>query len=839
MLGIFVGVLFMVLVVSLVNLQIRSGDAYGLKAESRKTKAITSRGDRGMILDANSKILAYDKKIYDICFYRDPRWNPGKDAAGVQRSAYKLYSSAIAEAIEIVERYGGETVSTFFLKQDLNNADYAATNGWYFDWGDKDLDPDQMKARETLWRKNFFVVDKPIQDIFQHLVERYRIDDDKTLSMEEKTKILSIWQEMQMNAFLSTPITIAKNVSWETVIEIETRSMVLNGVSVAVNTQRVYPNGMHMAHVIGYIGKIQNINTYNDQLKDKGYRMDDLVGLDGVEKSMEEWLTPNSSLRQGRQIVEIDRYGAVSRVLENTPPKNGNNVKLTIDSSLQRVAENALEFTVNEIRSAQEKQKDNPRWLDAHKETLQGTDRDFNENPIKLAEKGALIVIDMKGRVKALASYPPYDPNAFIVGGEDALTILRDTRNPLINYVIASLATPGSIFKMVTASAGMASTDEKTGLPFLTPTETISDMGKFDKYDKTHAPRCWIDPKLIGNHANLNIEGGLRNSCNYFFYTVASRIGSERLYKYAALYGLTSKTGIDLPGELQSYVGNQKMLYDPSKAINPAEQATWRPTLVAASIKKHLVRIGRERNITFEDSKLDRAIKRLMDMAVAQQQSGWVRGIRTVLMEELDMSRELVYLQVVVGDIYIMLNEIKWGGNETIMAGIGQSITQVTPAAVSRYVAALANGGTVYDLTLIDSITTPDGDSIGQRDPITATELPELAPFLPYIQKGMQGVIDESGTAGRYFTDFEYAQNKQMAAKTGTAQVSKIDLENNAWMVAYAPFDNPEIAIVCYVPNGYGGAYCSPAIKEVIGYYMEHRGESTQELIPAANSLAY
>lgn len=72
-------------------------------------------------------------------------------------------------------------------------------------------------------------------------------------------------------------------------------------------------------------------------------------------------------------------------------------------------------------------------------------------------------------------------------------------------------------------------------------------------------------------------------------------------------------------------------------------------------------------------------------------------------MEELDMSRELVYLQIVAGDTYIMLNEIKWGGSEAIMAAVGQSITTVTPVAMARYVAAVANGGKVYDLRLIDS----------------------------------------------------------------------------------------------------------------------------------------
>lgn len=867
MIGIAMGLMFAVLVFSLANLQLLSGNEFQVSAESKKTKVIYTRGDRGMITDINSVILAQDKRIYDVCFYRDPTWNPGKDAQGNSISAYNQYTKAIISTIEIVERYGGSVIDDFVLHYDLEKRDMEENTkspnnpdnphqGWYFDWGD--VSEDAQIARESQWRQNFYVKDLPLEEVFAKLCERYKLLDDldwgnlihvekweekkvserwtyltgeqKAWIVAEKSQILAVWQMMQMNAFLSTPITIASNVSWETVIEIETRSMVLNGISIAVNTQRVYPGGTHMAHVVGYIGKIQSATKFQEQLKPKGYRMNDLVGIDGVEATMEDWLTPNSSLRQGRRIVEIDRYGSVSRELENTPPKNGNNVKLTIDSSMQRVAEAALEETINIIRTEQERLINSEKWKEAHKEALSGTDRDLEKNPIKLAEKGAVIAIDMQGRVLALASYPPYDPNAFIIGGEVVDTIIDDVRKPLMNYAIQSLATPGSIFKMVTASAGMA-------YGFLDPNEKISDGGRFTDYDKTNAPRCWIDLRLISRHADQTIVQGLRNSCNYFFYTVAARLGSERLYKYAALYGLTAPTNIDLPGEQTSYVGNQATLYDPTKAISATVQATWRPTLVKAAIKKHLQRIGRERNITFDEVKLDRTIKALMDMAVARNQTDWVRGIRAVLLQELDMPRELIYLQVVVGDIYIMLNEVKWGGGETIMAGIGQSITQLTPAAVARYVAAVANGGTVYDLTLIDSITSPEGEVISKRAPTVINSMPELAPYLPYIHEGMKGVVDEGGTAARFYEDFPYKDD--MAAKTGTAQVSKIDLENNAWQVAFAPYENPEIAVVCYIPNGYGGGWASNAIREVLGYYMDHRGEQSLDLMPAANSLSY
>ena len=839
--GAVMAVLFCVLTVRLVNLQIRSSDAFSRNAEVKKTKTIITHGDRGLITDVNGKILADNKKVYDVKFYRDPNWNPNRDSSGnlipgSNISALERYTAALLEAIRIVEKYGGTVIEGFAL-QYVPEPEVEGEH-WVFEWGD--VKDSVKEKREELWRSNFFLKSTPQQELFDKLCTNYRIP--ASLPMDKKLQVLTIWQEMQMNAFLSVPITIARDVRWETVIELETRTLKLNGISIEVNAQRIYPNGTHMSHVIGYIGKIQNTERYVDELQPKGYQLNDLIGLDGIEKSMEDTLTASSLQRRGSRVVEIDRYGAINRELYNIQPENGNNVKLTIDSALQYVAEIALANNIEQIREFQESEKNNPRWLDSKRAILESNERDYEKFPFKLAEKGALVVVDMQGRVLSLASYPPYDPNAFIVGGQPAVDILLDPRNVLMNNSIASLATPGSIFKMVTASAAMA-------FGQLDPFEKISDEGPYTAHDQSNPPRCWIDPKKISQHKDQTIVEGLEHSCNFFFYTIADRIGGDALYKYAALYGLTSSTRIDLPGELKSYVGNQLMLYDPNKAISAAEQATWTPTLVASSIRAHLQRIAKERNMTFNETKLDSAITRLMKMAVAEPQfisqgegkdplNNWVRNIRAILMEELDMPREMVYLQVVVGDIFIMLNEVKWGGNQTIMTAIGQSITMLTPVAVARYVAAVANGGDVYDLTIIDSITSPEGELISQRAPVLINQMPELSPYLPYIQLGMKGVVDEEGgTATSYFRGFKYVDD--MAGKSGTAQVSKIDLENNAWFVAYAPFENPEIAVVCYIPNGYSGSRASLAVRDVIGYYMDQRQETAQEYMPAANALAY
>ncbi len=322
---------------------------------------------------------------------------------------------------------------------------------------------------------------------------------------------------------------------------------------------------------------------------------------------------------------------------------------------------------------------------------------------------------------------------------------------------------------------------------------------------------------------------------------------------YLEKFGLTSKTGIDLPGEERSVVGCQTSLYDPDKAMDEASQDTAVPIIVFNSLKKHLRNCGASRNITYDDERLNRCVKRLMDMAVNTDQGNggelWLQQIRPILMEELNMTREMVFTQSIIGDTFNYLNDIKWGPSQTVQVAIGQSITVLTPAAVSRYVAALGNGGKVYNLMLVDSITSPEGDIVSQRTPSLMNEFEGAEEYLPYILKGMEGVVDESGTAAKYFRKWKYRQ--QVCAKTGTAEVTTIDLENNAWFVMLAPYasemvdgvpvitQEPEIAVVVFIPSGYSGGEASMAAREFVGWYMDQKTLRTEsEVFPSGNELA-
>ena len=819
--------IFIWLVSGLISLQLKQSDELLEKAEDTKTKTIALRGKRGNITTSDSVIMAEDELIYNVTFQKDATIN--------SKAQYKQYSASILETIRIVEKNGGEIAVSFVIRRDPEK-----DNAWVFNFG-TGVSETVLETRERQWRSNNYLTHTDrygsAEQCIERLRDRYQLtndpqDEDQTkiyVTEDDMLKIMAIYSEMQMNIFNSQPIVIAKDVRYETVIEIETRSMMLPGMSIEIGTKRVYPRSNLASQIIGYTGAIPSRAMWLN-LQAKGYSYNDTIGRDGIESSMEDWLTPNSSLRKGARVVERDQMSRVIRELSYTPPKDGNNVKLTLNAAYQQEAERCIRNNVITVRNNQEKKLAQESWLEANKNDIHN--RDWVKYPLELAEHGCLIVLDMQCRVLALANYPTYDLNALVAGGKDAMAILGDARNLLLNYGIHARGTPGSIFKMVTGMGALSEGELKL-------TERISDMGYYTKYnqDLSTAPKCWINKNYRWQHANQTIVEGLTNSCNYFFYELSSRLGEERLYRYASLFGLTSKTGIDLPGEVRSVVGCQNTLYDPTKAVNEANQDTSLPIIVFNSIKKHLRNCGQSRKIEYDDERLSVCAKRLMDMAVNRNESEWLENMRTILMEELNMTKEMVYLQAVIGDTYNYMNDIKWGGGQTILTGIGQSVTVLTPIAVARYVCTVANDGRLYNVSLIDSITSPEGQILSQREPTLIHRLEHSEEYLGKIREGMKGVVDESGTAKKYFRNWPYQE--QIAAKTGTAQVTSIDLENNAWFVCFAPYDNPEIAVACFIPNGYSGSESSIAPRDFIEWYMKQKTlRGVDIVLPLGNTLA-
>ncbi len=842
---------FAVLVYGIYQLQIVEGAQHAQVTGASAVKSIAIKGSRGMITDRNSVVLAKSEKIYNVTFYReDNDWD--------------YPTKMLLETLDILERYGSDISVSCPIRR---NAD---TNQWEFAFGDGISETAWNKRQESFYRNNYFTVSNAYsaEECFTRLRKRYGFTDlgggkyalqlDKNgvsivpdadspnqnkcveyyeISEEKLMKIMAINTTMQDNAFNSVPIAIAEDVPYEAVSEIEGRSMSMDWVGVAIGEKRVYPNGSLASNIIGYTGKIQNATRYYNELQPAGYALNDHIGLDGVEASMENWLTANLKDRQGERLVQKDSTGHITREISYTPPKDGNTVKLTIDAAWQAKAEECIRNNVEAARAEQEKKMADSSWLEKNKDKI--ASRNWEEYPLKLATTGVLLVMDMKtGDMRAMAQYPTYDLNAMVESGDAAREIVTDERGLLMNYAIQTRAEPGSIFKMCTGLAALTNGE-------LTPTETIDDGGPFMEYtkNKEEAPRCWTT--RYSAHKDQTIVEGLTNSCNFFFYTLSSRLygdtGTERLYKYAAEMGLTSKTGIELPGELRSVVGNQTNLYDPTVSLK--EQMTDTPIIVANAIKKHLINFGASHGIEYDNARLDNCIKLLMEMAMNYGSDDWVVQARPIFMSELNMKRSMVMQAALMSDLWNYLNTIKWGGSQEIQLGIGQSITLLTPITVVRYVGALSDNAIVWNPHIISSIVSPEGEILSQRTATQHNTLNSAKPFMSYILQGMEGVVDEGGTATAYFRNWKYEPKEVMAGKTGTSQVTiggiKLDLENNAWFVALTPRHDPEIAIVSFIPNGLAGAQATRAARDFIGFYLDEKAK-TEEVVslPGGNSLA-
>ena len=802
-------VLFALILVRLAQLQLGEHEDALATAESKTTKTITLTGKRGTIYDANMTPIAYDRVSYNVQFYRDPSRNSAADRAA--------YTQTILQVIRIVEGKGKNTINDFWLSKDEDG-------NWQFDTGA--ATEAAAVTRETQWRNNFYETSTPVEQLFDRLCEKYYVPDD--LTEEEKIKVLAIWQQQRMNNYLPTPVNIAYDVGFETVAEIEAASTDLLGISIAESSQRVYPKKASASHIIGYISRISGSRAMEEYLE-KGYARDALVGSSGIEYSMEDQLSPYLSYRQGSRTVELNRSGKVIREISYAAPVDGNSVVLTLNLELQAKAESALLYTIRKIHDLQVETMQTENWLLANEEALSEYEAAGKE--VQLAETGALIAMDPNsGRILAMASYPNYDLSIF-EGEIDAQAynaLLENDKNPLYNRAISSRDTPGSIFKLCTALGGLME-------GVITPETRITDEGEFMGTDISKHPKCWVSNAKRWTHAQQTVVEGLKNSCNYFFYTVGQGLGITNLVKWAAQLGLTSRTGIELSGEATSFVGDQSKLYDPDRAI--ANQYTSKPLYAYYSIEAAILRIGKDRNIEYDQDRIDRVAKTLMDITSTYgRKTEWLGPIRETLMHELNLPSEYISSNLLVNEFYYCIQDLQWTSNETIMTAIGQSITQVTPIAVARYVAAVANGGTVYNAQLVDKVISPTGEVILQKEPVVANHIDGASDYLAVIRKGMEEVTstENDGTAARQFEDARYP----IAAKTGTAERTDIDLENNSWLVTYAPHENPQIVVVVYIQNGYAGAQAAPAAIQVIEAYLDMLATEEVTTLPEAQTLA-
>ncbi len=318
------------------------------------------------------------------------------------------------------------------------------------------------------------------------------------------------------------PLTVARDVAPEKAFILLEQAPFLPGVYVEPKPQRAYLYGPLLSHILGYVLPVSQ-EFLEQAPSSEEYELTDEAGVAGLEAALERELRG----RKGRRLVEKDVFGRQVRVLQETPPEPGHNVFLTIDLELQRVATEVLRRSLEQVGS--------PR--------------------------GVVVALDPRnGQVLALVSLPSYDNNLFIGGisPSEYQALLEDERKPLFNTAISGAFAPGSVFKLVTASAAL-----QEGV--ITPRTRLNAPGMIylpNKYfpDDPSLAQPFYD-WLPAGHGVIDVVSALARSSDTFFYKVGGGfpgeiegLGIERLARWARMFGLGEPTRVGLPGEVAGLV---------------------------------------------------------------------------------------------------------------------------------------------------------------------------------------------------------------------------------------------------------------------------------------------
>ena len=489
------------------------------------------------------------------------------------------------------------------------------------------------------------------------------------------------------------PLRIKTDIDWQELSLLESNRVYLPGLLVDVRSTRAYNYGDLASHLIGYIGEIDENEL--KQPKTPPYRMGSAIGKYGIEYQWEDVLRGTDGGRQ----IEVDAMGREIKPLRKVEPLPGNNLFLTIDLNVQRAAEAAF--------------------------------KDKN---------GVCIAMDPNtGRILAMVSKPSFDPALFAgnVSPEDWKSLMENPFHPLQNKGIQGQYPPGSVFKIITAIAGLES-------KIITPKTQITCTGVYPYGNRDF--RCYKET----GHGTIDLYQAIVQSCDVYFYQIGLKIGVDRIARYAGEFGLGRKTGIPLPHERSGIV--------PS--------SSWKQKRLGAP----------------------------------------------------------------------------WYSGETLSMAVGQGYITTTPIQLVTMMSAVANGGNLYLPQVVEKVTDIRGTLLTEY-PVTETGRVTISEeTLLFIREALRGAVNEPrGTGGAAII-----KGVDVSGKTGTAQVVRmaqdfkrgdmdrmpLKLRDHAWFVAFAPFENPQIAVAVLVEHGgFGGAVAAPIAKKVIETYLNPPPQAPMEVV--------
>ncbi len=700
------------------------------------------------------------------------------------------------------------------------------------------------------------------EDVFYQLREKYKIDSN--VSNEDARKILLIRNMLKNLGYKSyMPAEVASDVSEQTIITLEEMADSFPGVQINTEYIRYYPNGNTACHVIGYLGKISE--SQQSQYLEKGYSSTDLVGKEGIEKYYETDLKGQS----GEKKIEVNAKGQQVSVISSQDSVPGNDVELTIDLELQKTAEEALKQALQQIQIGGTFRS---KYGNYHYNTAYSN-----------AAAGAVVAVDVNtGEVLALANYPGYDPNLFAEGitsevwdslqGQNP----RDPLSPLPLYNVAAMTSiqPGSTFKPVTALAAIDAGWQESW--------KLYDDGAVQLGNRPFG--CWVWNSSKRKHGYLDIRQALEVSCNYFFYDLGAGrdfykderlkidIDIQDVMNYAEKLGLGSPTGIELAESAAGVPSEEKKIAGMKSSL------------------KYFLKLNASQYFTTQIYAGQNTLNETLDTILSWAEENPSRKEIQKRLSKLGVRQEkLVELSSMIKSDYF--NFAEWSVGDALNLAIGQGENAYTPIQLARYIATVANDGTLYDLTLTKSV---EGRKIEKKQgKVVENSNPDA---FQIVRDGMHLVTSgSSGTSRSLFATFPY----QVGAKTGTAQKSgkinppdeveyikknlgriapglcfeevekemnrlltqeseiyksesvavrravinlsdasvedidayKDSYDNFSWFVAFAPVEKPEIAVSVLIFQGGSGGYSGPVAREILGKYMELQKEYSESNI--------
>ena len=296
------------------------------------------------------------------------------------------------------------------------------------------------------------------------------------------------------------PISLKEDITPDELQFIEAHRNELPELDTIMAHRRLYPRNGFMAHLIGYVGEVSEDMLNQPQFE--LYNSGDVVGISGVERQYNNLLMGKNGSRQAL----VDSRGREVERLGETEAVPGKQLRLTVDIDLQIAAEEAL-----------------------------------------AGKNGAIVAMDPRtGEILAMVSGPAFDPNDFAVrvSRDEWNRLITDPNHPLMNKAIQAQLAPGSTFKIIMSVAGWQEN--------IAQTLHVNCTGGAEFYGRRFG--CWVK----GGHGAVTLEKAIYQSCDVFFYTLAEKLGIDRIAKYATDLGLGQKTGIDLPNEVNGVMPSEQ-----------------------------------------------------------------------------------------------------------------------------------------------------------------------------------------------------------------------------------------------------------------------------------------